>query len=204
MVFVYYAHEIPDTTGRLKYIHYSYVIERIAYPDAQPQRIIDDAIWPRLSPDGKKLAYVSFNEQTGENNLYVADANGAHARPAVPKDTFYAVDAPLFTPDSQSIIFSAVGGPASSQRSSTELISALRPNVLRHNIPSDWWQVDLATGKILSLTRISDTGLYGNFSPDGLHIAFVADTGLYLMDPDGSNLTRMMNYGPEDTVSWRP
>ena len=77
--FIYYAHEIPDTTGRLRYIHFSYTIERVAYPNGRPQKILADAIWPRLSPDGKKLAYVSFNQQTGENNLYVADADGKHA-----------------------------------------------------------------------------------------------------------------------------
>jgi Tol biopolymer transport system component len=75
---------------------------------------------------------------------------------------------------------------------------------MKHNIPSDWWRVDLATGKIKSLTHIGDTGLYGDFSPDGQHIAFVAATGLYLMNPDGSNLTQIMNYGPEGTVSWTP
>ena len=202
--YIYYAHEIPDTTGRLRYIHYNYTIERVAYPTGRPQKLLENAIWPRLSPDGKRLAYVSFNQQTGENNLYVANVDGTHARPAVPAGTFYAVDAPLFSRDSQVLIFSAVGGPASSQRESDQFISTARPNVMKHDIPSDWWRVDLATGKIKSLTHISDTGLYGDFSPDGQHIAFVAATGLYLMNPDGSNLTQIMNFGPEGTVSWIP
>jgi Tol biopolymer transport system component len=202
--YIYYAHEIPDTTGRLRYIHYKYTIERVAYPTGRPQKLLENAIWPRLSPDGKKLAYVSFNQQTGENNLYVANVDGTHARPIVPAGTFYAVDAPLFSRDSQVVFFSAVGGPASSQRESNQFISTARPNVMKHSIPSDWWRVDLATGKIKSLTRIGDTGLYGDFSPDGQHIAFVAATGLYLMNPDGSNLTQIMNYGPEGTVSWIP
>jgi hypothetical protein len=202
--FIYYAHEIPDTTERLQYIHFSYTVERVPYPYGRPQKLLDDAIWPRLSPDGKKLAYVSFNQQTGENNLYVADVDGAHAQPAVPAGTFYAVDAPLFSRDSQVIIFSAVGGPASSQLWSNQLISTLRPNVMSHNIPSDWWRVDLASGQIKSLTHIGDTGMYGDFSPDGQHIAFVAATGLYLMNPDGTNLMRLLNYGPEGTVSWTP
>jgi Tol biopolymer transport system component len=202
--FIYYAHEIPDTTGRLRYIHFTYTVERVAYPFGRPQKLLDDAIWPRLSPDGKKLAYVSFNQQTGENNLYVADVDGTHAQLAVPAGTFYAVDAPLFARDSRVLIFSAVGGPASSQLGWNQRISTLRPSVMQHNIPSDWWRVDLATGKIKSLTRIGDTGLYGDFSLDGQHIAFVAATGLYLMNPDGSNLIRLLNYGPEGTVSWTP
>jgi Tol biopolymer transport system component len=200
--FIYYAHTIPATTGLV--VQYTYTIERVAYPQGQPQKLIENAIWPRLSPDGKKLAYVSFNPQTGDNNLYVADADGTHAQLVVPAGTFYTVDAPLFSRDSQVVVFSAVGGPASSQRWSDQFISTMRPNALKHNIPSDWWRVDLATGKIKSLTRIGDTGLYGDFSPDGQHIAFVAVTGLYLMNPDGSNLTQIMNYGPEGTVSWIP
>jgi Tol biopolymer transport system component len=202
--YIYYTHTIPDTTGPLRYIHFNYAIERVAYPTGRPQKLLENAIWPRLSPDGKKLAYVSFNQQTGENNLDVANVDGTHARPIVPAGTFYAVDAPLFSRDSQVVFFSAVGGPASSQRESNQFISTARPNVMKHSIPSDWWRVDLATGKIKSLTRIGDTGLYGDFSPDGQHIAFVAATGLYLMNPDGSNLTQIMNYGPEGTVSWIP
>ena len=120
------------------------------------------------------------------------------------RSTFYAVAAPLFSRDSQALIFSAAGGPAASQRGSDQFISTVRPNVMKHNIPSGWWRVDLATGKITSLMRIGDTGLYGDFSPDGQHIAFVAATGLYLMNPDGSNLTQIMNYGPDGTVSWIP
>jgi Tol biopolymer transport system component len=112
--YIYYAHEIPDTTGRLRYIHYSYTIERVAYPNGRPQKLLENAIWPRLSLDGKKLAYVTFNQQTGENNLYVANVDGTHSRPAVPAGTFYAVDAPLFSRDNQVLVFSAVGGPASS------------------------------------------------------------------------------------------
>ncbi|HTP11828.1 MAG TPA: DPP IV N-terminal domain-containing protein [Anaerolineae bacterium] len=200
--YIYYAHTIPDTTGLV--VQYTYTIERVAYPAGQPQKLIENAIWPRLSPDGKKLAYVSFNPQIVENDLYIADVDGTHAQLVVPAGTFYAVDAPLFSRDSQALIFSAVGGPAASQLSSYQFISARQPNVLKHNIPSDWWRVDLATGKITSLTRMGDIGLYGDFSPDGQHIAFVAASGLYLMNSDGSNLTQLINDGPEGTISWIP
>ncbi len=200
--YIYYAHTIPNTIGLV--VQYTYTIERVAYPEGQPQKLLENAIWPRLSPDGKKLAYVSFNQQTGENNLYVADVDGAHSQLVVPAGTFYTVDAPLFSRDSQVLVFSAVGGPTSSQRSSDQFMSAGRPNALKHNIPSDWWRVDLATGKIKSLTRIGDTGLFGDFSPDGQHIAFVAASGLYMMDSDGRNLTQLINDGPEGTVSWIP
>ena len=200
---IYYAHVFPDTTGPLVHIHFNYTIERVAYPNGHPQKILDDAIWPRLSPDGKQLAYVSYDQQSGENDLYVADVDGTHARLAVPARTFYAVDAPLFSPDSQTLLFTAIGGPASSQRLwSDQRVSSRRQALLKHNLPADWWRVNLATGKMESLTHIADTGMYGDFAPDGQHVAFVSSSGLFVMKPDGANLTRLLDPGPAGTVSW--
>ena len=69
---------------------------------------------------------------------------------------------------------------------------------------SDWWRIPVAGGPPQRLTHIFDTGLYGAFSPDGAHIAFIALTGLYVMNPDGSALTQMLNVANVGTVDWIP
>jgi Tol biopolymer transport system component len=62
----------------------------------------------------------------------------------------------------------------------------------------------LAGGTPERLTTLDDMGLYGDFSPDGRYLAFVSDTGLYLMNPDGSGLLRLIETSAANALSWIP
>jgi hypothetical protein len=73
-----------------------------------------------------------------------------------------------------------------------------------HNVPSDWWRVVIEGGKPEQLTHINGTGMYADYSPDGQHIAFASITGLYAMQPDGSNLIQLVNAGLGPSLSWTP
>jgi hypothetical protein len=64
--------------------------------------------------------------------------------------------------------------------------------------------VPLGGGKITQLTHVQDPYLYGNLSPDKKHIVSYAGNELFVMNPDGSELTTLISglhsfYG---TVSW--
>jgi Tol biopolymer transport system component len=201
--YVYYSHLMPDPTSSRKYTNFKYDLERVVYPNGQPQKLIDDAFWPRLSKDGIHLAYVSFVPATNSNDLYLANADGSAAKLVMPAGSFFAVDAPVFSADGQTLLFSAVGDvqpPAASwldQLLGVQIAEA-------HTVPSDWWRVSIAGGQPERLTRINDTGLYGDFSPDGQHVAFVSVTGVYVMKPDGSNLVQLVKDAVGGTVSWTP
>jgi Tol biopolymer transport system component len=114
-----------------------------------------------------------------------------------------AVDSPLFSPDGSAIIFSAVGeGPQPSlswldQLSGVQVASA-------HNVPSDWWWVPVTGGTPERLTKIYDTGLYGDFSPDGRYIAYLSVSGLYLMTPDGKEITPLLSLQVIGSLEWIP
>ena len=56
---------------------------------------------PRLSPDGKTIAFIS--DRKGQNNLWLMDADGAHPR-AVFTDNDVRVYEPAWTPDGQYIV----------------------------------------------------------------------------------------------------
>ena len=199
--YVYYSHLIPDPNNSQKYTNFKYDLERVAV-GGQPQKVLDSAFWPRLSPDGTKLAYVSFDPKNNANDLYLADIDGGNSKLVLPAGTFFAVDAPVFSPDSQTILFSAVGEPQKTQLSWFDQLTGVQI-AEAHSVPSDWWRVSIG-GKPERVTNIADMGMYGDFSPDGKHVAFVSATGLFVMNPDGSNLVQLFNNGPSGTVNWTP
>jgi len=199
--YVYYSHLIPDPNGSRKYSNYKYDLERIAYPGGQPEKLIDNAFWPRPARDGSKLAFVSFVPATNSNDLYIAQPDGSQAKLVMPAGAFAAVDAPLFAPDGKTITFSAVGGPQLPSLSWLDQLLGVQI-AEAHNVPSDWWRVPVDGGTPAQLTHINGTGMYADYSPDGQHIAFASITGLFVMQPDGSDLIQLINEGVAGSVSW--
>ena len=107
--YIYYVHNnYKDQPAGQHYPDYE--IYRMAYPDGQPQKILDQAFWPRLSPDGSRLVYISINLADGTNNIFLANADGSNAQQIQFSGAIAPniIDAPIFAPDGQSIIFSAL------------------------------------------------------------------------------------------------
>lgn len=209
--YLYYVHfaGLPDTLNPPPELPYKYTLERLPDPtsaDTPPEVILESAIWPAISPDGTKLAYVAVDLANYQNDLYLANADGSGALSLLPPGTFQAIDSPLFSPDGSAIIFSAVGeGPQSEAEGSSlswldRLLGVQAASA--HNVPSDWWRVPVAGGPPERLTKIYDTGLYGDFAPDGQHIAYLSVTGLYVMTPDGKEVTALANLSVFGTLEW--
>jgi Tol biopolymer transport system component len=200
----------PDAQS-IYYMHFKFIetdqgkrpqfgLERRAYPHGQPEMIIEDPLWARLSPDGTKLAYVLAPANGFSNDLYLADAVGANPRLLLPPDSFAAVDAPFISPDGSTIVFSASDIGAAAQRSWLDWLLGVQV-ASAHNLPSDWWRVSVSGGQPERLTQLNDVNLYGAFSPDGEHIAFTSLTGLYIMNADGTQLLQILR-DAVGSVSW--
>ncbi|HTP11830.1 MAG TPA: hypothetical protein VMP08_26430 [Anaerolineae bacterium] len=201
--YIYYSHLMFDLNGANQDAKFTYDLERIAYPRGQPEKILGSASWPRLSRDGTKLAYVSLASSTNSNDLYIANADGSQLRLVMPAGSFFAVDAPVFSPDGQTILFSAVGAPQLSSLSWLDQLTGVQI-AEAHNVPSDWWRVSVDGGKPERLTQVNGTGLYADCAPDGQYVAFMSVTGLFVMRPDGSNLVQLDNDLVGGTLTWVP
>ena len=199
-----------------KYIYFTHFknqsaifdVWRMPYPNGKLEKLADNASWPRVSGDGRRLVYVWIDSGRRVNRLYVANADGSDAHkldltgPSAPE----IIDAPMFAANGQSIIFSA---PNLGQSSAPGLflIGLDIKRVLRNgSVPSDWWSVPLAGGEPNRLTNLHALALFGNFSPDKKYIAVFNADGVFVMTPDGSGLTVVIDdvgqiYG---TVSWIP
>lgn len=202
--YIYYVHYNHNDAGGGFYEIYE--IYRMTYPDGKPEKILDQAFWPRLSSDSTKLVYVSLDPANGKNELFRANADGSNSQkipisgPWIPE----IIDAPIFSPDGESILFSAPGPGQGYQPNWFEKVMGIQV-AKAHNIPSDWWSVPVSGGVPIQLTHLQTINLFASLSPDKQHIASLSGEGLFVMDLEGSNLTQLVS-DPEvhGTVSWIP
>ncbi len=182
-------------------------IFRVAFPKGQPEKLLEKAYWPRLSADGSRLIYVSENPDDGTNKLYMVNSDGSNPQQIMLTGTNAPtiIDAPIFLPDGKTILFSA---PTPVQSSATQWLERLFGvmEVSAHTIPSDWWSVPVGGGAVTQLTHIQAASLYASISPDNRYVASFSGDGVFVMSPDGSNLTMMIGNlgGSAGTVNWIP
>jgi len=208
-----YLYEVHLTPPPSKNDPPKYVIERLAYPpskpDPQTEIVVKNGFWPRLSPDGAQLVYVAWDPTHPPNQLYLADADGQNAKQIALPKSFAAVDAPFFSPDGKYLIFSVIGSTGFAERSWLDRVLDVQ-TAWADGSPADWWRVPVAGGQAEQLTHISDTSLYGIFSPDGQHIVYTSGSGLSVMNADGTGVTSLLT--PDkipgmvgaSTVNWIP
>ena len=57
---------------------------------------------------------------------------------------------------------------------------------------------------VVDIQYINDIGMYGAFSPNGRIFAFSSTTGIYQMNPDGTELSKLLEIPAADSLSWVP
>lgn len=202
--YIYYVHynHPPEQTQ----FYENYEIFRMEYPNGLPEKFADRAFWPRLSADSTKLVYISLDPDSGLNELFVANVDGSNIQKINFSGSWIPdiLDAPIFSPDGQTILFSAPGPSQAYQPSWLDKIMGVSV-AKAHNIPSDWWSVPVEGGTPIRLTNIQDTGLFASISLDQQHLVSLSAEGIFIMDLDGSNLTQLIfDPGVHGTVSWIP
>lgn len=206
--YLYVTHvnyHIPPVEGQ---IYPLFTIFRKALPDGELEMIVEQAYWPRVSPDSSQITYVTVDLFTRGNKLFVADADGGNAReveisgPRLPD----IKDAPIFSADGQSLIFSAEVPVQSYQPSWLDKLTGVTVARAHSNIPSDWWSIPVTGGEMARLTNIKSMGLFGSRSPGGQYLASYSLNGIFVMKTDGTRLTQLLP-NPQSvpgTVCWIP
>jgi hypothetical protein len=187
--FVYYTRLVDSATLSETA---TYQIERLSFPGGQPEAVVDNAFWPRLSADGSALVYVTFDPLKPANQLYVASADGQNPRHIDLPAQFQAVDSPFFSLDGDFIYFSAISTYNPAQASWLDRLLGVQ-TAFADGSPADWWRVPAAGGPPQLVAEVLDTGMYGVPAPDGRHIAYISGSGLYVMNLDGRALTALVS-----------
>jgi Tol biopolymer transport system component len=206
--YLYFAHVNYAAPAVMENQHYPiFDVFRMSYPKGVHVQLADEAYWPRPSGDGNRLAYVSLDPLDGKNKLFVADSDGTNATQILAPGASVPdiIDAPIFSPDNQSILFSAVTPTIGSKRNWWENLLGITV-ASAHTVPSDWWSAPVAGGTPTQLTQLGAVGLYASISPDGQYLASYSGQGIFVMKPDGTDLTYLLEDvgGQPGTVSWLP
>jgi Tol biopolymer transport system component len=183
-----------------------YSLMRVAYPGGTLEKLADNAYWPRTSGDGSSLVYVS--PAFGVNTLFVSnsDGSGAHQIPLTGPYIPNIIDSPMFLADDQSILFSAPVVGRSTIPDWVDNLFGITVASADGSIPSDWWSIPLAGGIPKRLTHLQSMALFARFSPDKKHIASYSASGIFIMNPEGTGVTQVINFtgGTPGTVNWIP
>lgn len=203
--YIYYVHYNQDERAEGQLLE-DYDLSRMTYPEGEQEKIAEHAFWPRLSSDSSRLVFVFVDPNSGRNELYIANADGSNPRRIALSgaQTPEIIDAPVFAPDGQSILFSAPEPVRAYQPDFFERLLGVQV-AKAHSVPSDWWSVPVTGGEPTRLTNIQSINLFASVSPDQKHIASLNGEGLFVMDLDGSNLTQVLvDSGVHGTVTWIP
>jgi Tol biopolymer transport system component len=199
--YVYFAHiDLQSMT--------TYEIMRMAYPDGKPEKLIEHAYWPRVSNDGTQFIYVALDPQSGVNSLFIANGDGTdpHQISLTGLPVPSVIDTPMFSSDNQTILFSSPDATRSFAPSWVDRIFGVISVSADGSLPSDWWSVPITGGIAHQLTHIQALALYGSFSPDQQYIASYSANGIFVMKPNGTEVTMIVNEvgGIVGTVNWIP
>ncbi len=196
---LYYSHVTPLDEATFTF---TTSLKRFDLATGEVTVLADNAIWPRLSPDGRSLAYIHIDRDSLAAELVLADKDGQNPTIFVPRDRFITLDTPFFSVDGQWLYFSAVVEQTSSISWWERLLGIEVASA--HNLPSLWWRLPVTGGVPEPVTTEARIGQYGVVSPDGRFLAFSAQSGIYLMQPEGSDVRHLLALSASDSLSWSP
>lgn len=174
---------------------------------------------PSASPDGSRIVFNRFGQQT--NDVWVVNVDGSGAAKLIDR-----ADAPAWSSDGSKIALEAYPGPmlsvANQDGSGPQAIVDLEQTGL-FGISAMAWAPDgtqivfsaftkVATGRIYVVgadgSGLSEIASGKDFvggvawSPDGKKIAYDDGSAIFLIDPDGKNETKLIDKGSEP--AWSP
>lgn len=177
------------------------------------QKLLDDALDPTLSRDGKQLAFLKLSADGYSMSLMVAAPDGSGPKEIVKGDDFQGFYAPRFSPDGKRIVIAAIGGPETDSQGNPRAASAPSafdrllgliepPTAEAHGLPWDLWAVNTDGTGLRRLVVLNEDLPMAAFSPDGKQIAVQGAGGIYLMDADGTRLRRIDPNGDHGGLDW--
>jgi mono/diheme cytochrome c family protein/Tol biopolymer transport system component len=188
-------------------------VMRVDLAGGAARPLLNDALDPTISRDGKQLAYLTLKVD-GVMSLALAAPDGSGARTLIDGSAFQGFYAPRFSPDGTRIVVAAIGGPKTDSQgmpvappsgaSPIDTLLGLQAPATAdaHGLPWDLWVINTDGSGLRRLTNIYEDLPMAAFAPDGQQIAMMGAGGIYRMDADGGNLRRIDPVGDHGGLDW--
>jgi Tol biopolymer transport system component len=161
---------------------------------------------PAISRDGRAVAVVGEDPALGPS-LRVLPAGGGPPRTLVPPGRFVSLLAPRFSPDGQTLAFSAAevpGAPPKAAGPLDRLLQLVGPATAHaHDYPWEVWTVPVAGGPPRQLTQVRQDTPYLAWSADGGRVLVYGANGLHLVDAAGGRAQLLSPEGSHGGMDWR-
>ncbi|GEM_PF-3423827 len=174
----------------------------IINPDGTNEVRLTEGTSPVWSPDGKKIAYIgSIGRYTFESELYVINVDGTGKIKLAEGESF------SWSPDGRKILF--IEGKVRKDLWEKWYTYPIELSVCIVNVDG--------SNLVRLITDITIGGHFGypTLSPDGKKIAYISDVyisyisgasnhNIYIMNPDGSDKTKLVEESPIECFRWSP
>lgn len=220
--YLYFDGRTPKRDAKGQIIGEILSVSRVELATGKRETLAQDGREPVPFADNSAVVYVSVNASGGtyETTLKIYDFASKKSRELLTGSMgFLGAYMPRPSPDGQTIVFSAPGGPGDVLQSPTTPKSglggfgpqlgllALLPPLLTekklHGLPFDLWSIKPDGSGLRRLTTLFEDQPMPAWSADGKQILFLAGQGFYTIDPDGKNLVKKSDQGGHGGFSWR-
>ncbi|HEY3111376.1 MAG TPA: hypothetical protein VGL23_21650, partial [Chloroflexota bacterium] len=205
---LYYSYYAPTYKGE-ELVSEALEVRRREIGSAASATVVSGASNPTASRDGQWLAFVGEDSNEGQS-LKLVPAAGGQAKTLVKADRFAALLSPRFSPDGQTIAFSAASiptSPGAPQPKGSAPLDLLRQLVApasayAHGLPWEIWTIPTAGGEPKQLTQIQEDTPYAAWSADGGRLLVYGAGGLHRVDIKATQTQTLSSYGAHGGMDW--
>jgi Tol biopolymer transport system component len=186
-----------------------YTVQRVDAATGARERILDNALVYNASPDGTEIAFAQLDAQTGESLFVQTLIDGQSRLLLNPSSNLQPFNQPRYSPDGARIAFASADQRAAPQPPGGVLPRPgagggrlASPGL--DGLPQDVWIIDAAGGAPALLADLQEDFPSLTWDGSGEHIYVLGAYGLYDVDLESGNYTRIGEGAFHGSVAWAP
>jgi Tol biopolymer transport system component len=195
--------EITTVEGRASV---AYILHRINVETGEREPVLRDVLGFTVSPDGRRIAYAKLAIQTGET-FEAVDIDGSDPTTLVPlSENLNPFQSPRYSPSGDRIAFASADqtGASLGERYVTTRPLGRSAAPALDGLPEDIWTMDAEGGRPQRVADLKEDLPALTWNGDGTRIYVVGAYGMYDVNLENGNTTRIGDGVYHAQIAWAP